>query len=67
MARNEEEAARMKQSLWDMQELYDEVAADYFIPKRFRKAPFTKFIKNNYLYYLKKEIENLKYRVEHPK
>ena len=64
MARINEEMMRQKQALADMRELYEEVATDSFIPKKYRKAPFTKFLRNGYLHYLKKEIDNLAHRVE---
>lgn len=64
MAKHIDTMTQMKQALADMRELYDEVATDSFIPKKFRKAPFTKFLRNGYLHYLKKEIDNLAHRVE---
>lgn len=55
---------KMKASLADMEDLYREVSENLFIPRRFRKAPFTKELKDRYLLYLSREITHLKGRIE---
>lgn len=55
---------KMKMSLKDIESLIDEVDRKLFIPKKFRKAPFTEKLRNNYVAYLKREAANLARKIE---
>lgn len=57
------ELGKMKQSLEQIDSLIQEVAEGMFIPKRFRKAPFTPKIRDEYVSYLKRERDGLRFRV----
>lgn len=56
---------KMKQALFDIQTLADEVEKGYHIPKRFRKAPFTPEMRSAYVTYLRREAFDLSSRIKH--
>lgn len=51
-------------ALRDMQELAYEVENNLFIPKRFRKKPFTEVERKRYTDYLKREISFLEQKLK---
>lgn len=62
--KNNPEVTKMKQALTNMVSLADEVEQGLFLPKRFRKAPFTPEKRERYVKYLRKEAEDLQKRIE---
>jgi len=54
---------KMKMSLRDIQSLIQEVENKLFIPKKFRKSPFTDRLRNDYVTYLKREAGALEKRI----
>lgn len=53
---------KTQDAIENIESLIDEVSKDYFIPKRFRKEPFTKDIKDKYVEYLREEVEGIRRR-----
>lgn len=54
----------MTKEIKALKELIQDVEANYFIPKKFRKAPFTEPRRNQYLQYLKAELRRLEARLQ---
>lgn len=60
------ETVLMQRSLQDINTLLYEVEQRLFIPKRFRKAPFTDAIRTEYVAYLREVSEELRVKIEGP-
>lgn len=54
---------KMQYAYQNIESLAYEVANGLFIPKRFRKAPFTEALKVQYVRYLSNELTNLGSRI----
>jgi hypothetical protein len=61
---NNHELDKLKQALGNIESLADEVEKGLFLPKRFRKAPFTPELKAGYVKYLRSEASDLKRRIK---
>lgn len=58
-----QDVEKMEQALANIQSLADEVAAGFFIPKKYRKALFTPRLRDGYVKYLRDEARDLKARI----
>jgi hypothetical protein len=58
------EVEKLQFTLENMESLAYEVEANLYIPPRFRKAPFTKAVRDQYVTYLRQEIEAVKAKVQ---
>jgi hypothetical protein len=52
------------QALAEVQELRNEVASDLFIPKKFRRSPFTTETRDRYVAYLDREISRIQEKTQ---